>query len=288
MELKIAVLADIHANYVALQKCVDYARERDVTRFIFLGDYVGDLAYPQKTMELIYKMKEQYECYFVKGNKEDYWLDYRTYGEQGWKAYDSTTGCLLYTYQQLTERDMDFFEGMSHAQEVKFTDMPPITICHGSPKNVSEKLLPDNKKCFPAIETDKNQLILCGHSHIQGRFEHDGKTILNPGSVGVPFCSNNKTQFLLLEEKAGKWVEEFVSIDYNVERVIDDLYKAGLDKKALGWCRVSEYILKHGDVSHGSVLARAMALCEKEEGNCIWPDIPEKYWEQAVSELIKC
>ena len=74
MELKIAVLADIHANYVALQKCVDYARERDVTRFIFLGDYVGDLAYPQKTMELIYKMKEQYECYFVKGNKEDYWL----------------------------------------------------------------------------------------------------------------------------------------------------------------------------------------------------------------------
>ena len=83
-------------------------------------------------------------------------------------------------------------------------------------------------------------------------------------------------------------MEEFVSIDYNVERVIDDLYKAGLDKKAPGWCRVSEYILKHGDVSHGSVLARAMALCEKEEGNCIWPDIPEKYWEQAVSELIKC
>ena len=99
--MKLAVLADVHANHVALQKCIEYALERDITTFIFLGDYVGDLAYPKKMMELIYRLRSQYPCYFVKGNKEDYWLNYRANGEQGWKDRDSTTGCLLYTYQEL-------------------------------------------------------------------------------------------------------------------------------------------------------------------------------------------
>jgi len=29
-----------------------------------------------------------------------------------------------------------------------------------------------------------------------------------------------------------------------------------------------------------------MELCKEGTGNCIWPDIPEKYWEQAVNEMI--
>ena len=76
-DMKIAALSDIHGNYIALQKCIDYALDKGVETFIFLGDYVGELAYPQKTMEIIYSLKEKYNCFFVKGNKEDYWLDYR-------------------------------------------------------------------------------------------------------------------------------------------------------------------------------------------------------------------
>lgn len=49
--MKIAVLSDIHGNYVALKKCIDYALEKKIETFVFLGDYVGELAYPQKKME---------------------------------------------------------------------------------------------------------------------------------------------------------------------------------------------------------------------------------------------
>lgn len=41
-----------------------------------------------------------------------------------------------------------------------------------------------------------------------------------------------------------------------------------------------------GKITHGTVLERAMTLCREKEGECLWPDIPEKYWEQAVDELI--
>lgn len=30
-----------------------------------------------------------------------------------------------------------------------------------------------------------------------------------------------------------------------------------------------------------------MALCQEELGECHWPDIPERFWEMAVQELIK-
>ena len=44
--------------------------------------------------EIIYSLKEKDSCFFVKGNKEDYWLDYQANGEKGWNECDSTTGSL--------------------------------------------------------------------------------------------------------------------------------------------------------------------------------------------------
>ena len=74
--MKIAVLADIHGNYIALQACLEHAKEQGVEKFIFLGDYIGECGNPQKTMDIIYEVREKYPCYFVKGNKEDCWLGF--------------------------------------------------------------------------------------------------------------------------------------------------------------------------------------------------------------------
>lgn len=79
--MDIAVLSDIHGNYIALEKCIEYAKIRDIRTFIFLGDYVGELAYPEKTMKIIYDMSAKYECHFIRGNKENYWIDYLDKGE---------------------------------------------------------------------------------------------------------------------------------------------------------------------------------------------------------------
>ncbi|PJJ27297.1 metallophosphoesterase family protein [Lacrimispora celerecrescens] len=221
-----AVLSDIHGNYIALEKCVEYALSRGVKAFAFLGDYVGELAYPEKTMKMIFEMAEKYNCYFIRGNKEDYWIDYYNNGELGWKDKDSTTGSLLYS------------------------------------------------------------MIVCGHTHIQTKFEINGKTVLNAGSVGVPLFSNRKSQFLILHQTGKQWKEEFISIEYDVEKVIEELHTSGLNKYAPYWCIVTENLLRNGNISPGTVLKRAMALCKAETGTCIWPDIPEQYWRQAVEEIL--
>ena len=247
--MDIAVMSDIHSNHVAFERCLSYALERNIRTFLFLGDYVGELAYPQKTMDILYQMRDKYRCFFVKGNKEDYMLDYRTAGERGWKEKDSTTGCLLYTYRQLREKDMEFFQNL------------------------------------PPVRGLVNFLIPCGHTHIQGKIRHEGRTVLNAGSIGVPLGSGAKAQFLILHGSERGYEEEFISLSYDTQRAIQELSDSGLMQQAPSWCRITRAVLQDGEPPHGAVLERAMALCRQETGSCRWPDIPERYWERAVEEM---
>lgn len=284
--MDIAVLSDIHGNYIALKRCIDYALSRNINKYIFLGDYVGELAYPEKTMQIIYDIDTKYKCYFIKGNKEDYWLNFNENDNKIWRDNNSTTGSMLYTYRHLNRRDLDFFQKLQLAHTITINGMPQITICHGSPYNTNEKLLTNDDRTYEIMDTVDSSIILSGHTHIQNKIEHNGKIVLNAGSVGVPLHSNGTSQFLILHEMDKKWTEEFISLEYDVDKVIEELHESGLDKHAPYWCRVTENLLCKGNLSHGTVLAKAMSLCSAETGNCIWPDIPEKYWKQAVEEMI--
>lgn len=285
--LNIAVLSDIHGNDAALQTCLDHALHAGADTFLFLGDYVGELVYPQKTIEILYAVRETYRCFFIRGNKEGYWLEDGN-GQKDWKEYDSTTGCLFYAYQNLKQRDLQFFQSLPIKEALAFANLPPLTACHGSPRKVNEKLLPGHAETYAVMEQNPHALILCGHTHIQGRIMHNGKTVLNAGSVGVPLGSHGKTQFMLLRGTQGVWDHEFVSLPYDVERVASDLYASGLMDKAPYWCKVTEHVLRTGEVSHAPVLARAMELCEERYGVCNWPEVPEECWEQAVREFGIC
>lgn len=285
--MNIAVLSDIHGNYVALQECIKYAINNKIDTFIFLGDYVGELAYPQKTMKILYSLSEKYKCYFVKGNKENYWSDYKKKGEIGWIENDSTTGSLYYTYHNLSQKDLVFFESLPIKMELEFEGLKPITICHGSPLKVNEKLLPENENTFSIMEGNENNYILCGHTHIQGTIVYNGKVVLNAGAVGVSLHGNGKAQFMILHGTSENWDYEFVSLTYDIEKVVEDLHTSGLYEKAPYWCKVSENLLRTGETSHGTVLAKAMAICKQKYGDCIWPNVPEECWEQAVREMIE-
>lgn len=284
--MDIAVLSDIHGNHIALERCVEYALEQGIGHFFFLGDYAGELARPEKVAEYLRVLRRRYDCRFIRGNKEDYWLGYRTGGETGWKDYDSTTGSLVYSYGRLTKEDLDFYETLPISCAVTFPELPPLTLCHGSPFRVNEKLLPGQEQTYAVMDAAETQIILCGHTHIQGKIVHDGKTVLNAGSVGVPLKSDGMAQFLILHGENGVWSEEFVSLEYDVESVIRELYEEKLNEHAPCWCLVTEQLLRNGKVSHGSVLGRAMELCRAETGSCAWPQIPERFWQRAVKELL--
>ena len=69
--MKIAVMADIHSNIEAFKTCYEEAEKQGVTEYIFLGDYLGDMANPQETLCLLHEIQTKYPCTFVRGNKEE-------------------------------------------------------------------------------------------------------------------------------------------------------------------------------------------------------------------------
>ena len=92
---------------------------------------MSDCAYPQKTMEFLYRLKENYDCMFIRGNREEYMLAYAKSSEKNWKPC-SASGSLFYTYENLTKRDLDFFASMENHGTASYPGCPKLTVCHGS------------------------------------------------------------------------------------------------------------------------------------------------------------
>lgn len=115
--MKIGVISDIHSNIVAFRACVDYLEEEGCDEYFLLGDYVSDTPYTRETLDFLYTFIQTHTCYLLRGNREEYMLAQREdrlagREEKKW-IYNSASGNLLYTYEQLTEQDFAFFEKAS-------------------------------------------------------------------------------------------------------------------------------------------------------------------------------
>ena len=281
--MDIAVFSDIHGNYSALQACIDYAVGRGITNFMLLGDYVTDCPSPQKTMEKIYVLKQYFNTYIIKGNREDYLLDYYKSGAGNWKK-GSASGALLYTYENLTQKDFDFFESLQSYGQFEMKGYPSFEYCHGSPGQINELLYREKRNTKKVLTHLKGNYLVHGHTHIQGTYVYRGKKAINPGSVGMPWYYDGKTQFCILHGSSKGWEEEYIQLEYNRKEIIRDFKSSDVSRYAPAWAAVSMHTIRTGVDLNQTVLLRAMRLCEQERGNVRWPNIPEKYWAIALKE----
>lgn len=280
--MKIAVLSDIHGNYVALKACLDVALAQGIDTFVFLGDYVAEFPYPQRTLEILYEMRDKYTCYFIRGNKEDYWITRKYDKDCIWRDGNHTVGAMHYTYEHQTEKDISFYQSLKHCETIQIPGAADLVICHGSPDSNTQKLQKDNEVTRKYLEESPHPYIIYGHIHRQGIIECGRVKAINSGAVGVPAGSGGKTQFMILHQEGIEWREEFYSLDYDRERVLKEIDESGLMEIAPYWTRVTKKLIMDGSVTHGRVLTKAMELCEAAIGSSLWYDIPDVFWEEAL------
>jgi len=281
----LAVISDIHSNHPALEACIREAVKRGAEGFLFLGDYVTDCAYPQKTLHILYEMRGRFPCRFIRGNREEYLIDYRANGEKGWEN-GSEHGSLLYTYENLTDRDIDWFESLDHHASVDFpgANGGPIFICHGSPKFSRGRLtenLPETSELLSGVE---EPTVLHGHDHAKAAYTALGKRVVNPGSAGVSLEGiPGVASMALLYGENGGWKEELLNFPYDVESAVKELETSGLISRAPVWAAAVRETLLTGRNITQDVLNRASELSRQETGEA--GKIPEKFWEQAAVEF---
>ncbi|URZ05809.1 metallophosphoesterase family protein [Clostridium felsineum] len=281
--MKIAVLSDIHSNHIALETCISYIQKRNIKNFLFLGDYVSDCPYPSKTMKLIYELIDNYNCLLIKGNREEYLLNHM-YNNNTWK-YSSSTGTLLYTYENLTLKDFNFFKSLAIHGQFSNYGYKAFNYCHGSLTSSHEKLLSNTLFTQKILSELKTDMLICGHTHEQGTYEYAGKKLINPGSVGIPSHHNAKAQFAILHGNKYGWEEEYIRLDYDKASVINEFEKSKLNKKAKVWSRLSRYNILTGIDYGENCVNLAKKLHHRKNIDSVLSDIPEKCWEKAANIL---
>ena len=229
---KIAVFSDIHSNYYALQACYDDACREGADCFVFLGDYVSGLAEPAKSLDLVYKIREEYPTVCIRGNRERYMMDHK----QGVSClrdnlHDSS---YLFTYNQLREKDHAFFESIPFYDVIEINGTI-FEIAHASKDSdrfFFEQGEPQTAEVFASMTAS---YLLTGHTHKPYLLTQGDKTIINPGSVGMAVGEDPLPQYVLLDVKDGEVACQFRKVTYDFEAMIRNQFASGLVDFAKYW-----------------------------------------------------
>ena len=279
--MTVALLSDIHSNYYAFMACYEDAIKCGAEMFIFLGDYISDLSEPQRTMDLVYEIQSKYPTICLRGNREGYMLDC----ESGKSSFTrgSKSGSLLFTYEHLRKKDLEFIRGLKISDTIEIEGVR-IEIAHATMDN--DRYYFDSKDghtadIFPQM---KCGYLLTGHSHKQYIQRDAGKTIINPGSVGIPQGGTQHPKYALLDIANGNISCQLREVPYDMEDAIRSQFSSGLVGYAKYWAigilydiitgeewvlRLLEIVEKTGDFANegtwrSSAIELGMKLTEQE------------------------
>ena len=283
--MRVAVLSDIHSNYHAFKACYEDAVKCGTDKFIFLGDYVSDLAEPQRTMDLVYEIQSKYPTVCLRGNREGYMLDCENGNSRFTRG--SKSGSLLFTYEHLRKKDLEFIRGLKIADTIEIEGVR-IEIAHAAMDN--DRYYFDSNDghtadIFPQMKCD---YLLTGHSHKQYIQRYADKTIINPGSVGIPQGGTQNPKYALLDIENGSISCQLREVPYDMTDAIRSQFASGLVDYAKYWAigilydiitgeewvlKLLETVEKTGDFANeetwrSSAMGMGMKLTEQEILEC--------------------
>lgn len=241
--MKLAVIGDIHANHTALKRCLEWIYENSFDGMIFLGDYVTDCPYPQKTVDILRSIPKEYRTWFIRGNRDDYLLEYRKC-PCGWK-YGSKTGNLLYTYENLSPEALDWLANMPQETVVEIDGYPSIQAMHRPSYHTFLQKQPPVELLAKTISEMAQPVLVCAHSHVPLVYQHADKLIVNSGPLGIMNEGITDARFAVLEYK-DRWHGSIVSLPYDIEAACAEFEPSGILAKAGIWAIAVRQMLRTG------------------------------------------
>lgn len=176
---RFAILTDIHGNLPALEAVIADAEAQGCTGFANLGDSLSGPLWPAETADLLIDL----DWPTIAGNHERQLL---TIDRARMGASDA------FARDALNDRHLQWLASLSPTLPLS----PHVLLCHGSPTDDLEHFLHTVDGAATREATDveireragdrSETLILCGHTHLPRLATlEDGRTIANPGSVGL-------------------------------------------------------------------------------------------------------
>lgn len=235
--MRIAVISDVHGNLHALDAVLDDIARQKVDATVALGDFLSGPSDPLGVADRFIEI----EIPSVRGNHDRYITD----GRQNDWHIDASVRSML-----------------SPAQAAWLAAVPAtlslsddVFLCHGTPRDDNGSFLdwvvetpagPISTMRSPEqIEAEAagfdHAVILCGHTHVPRSVRlADGRLVVNPGSVGLPFeIGSPDARYGIVEKRSAGWNTELRAVAYNhqaaAREALDRGYPKWADALTWGW-----------------------------------------------------
>ncbi|WP_421868361.1 metallophosphoesterase family protein [Pararhizobium sp.] len=220
--MKIAVIADIHGNDLALEAVLADIAAHGIDDVVNLGDHLSGPLNAARTADIL--IARNFPS--IRGN-HDRWLTTKEPAAMG--QWDRAA------HDELQSHHLDWLRTLPPT----LVHREQLFLCHGTPQDDLTYWLEDltadgvvhmsarqRIECF--AEGIDYPVILCGHTHIPRAVRlSDGRIVVNPGSVGCPGYDDDEPVFhkvetgspdaayAILEKADGRWDVTFRRVAYD-------------------------------------------------------------------------
>jgi putative phosphoesterase len=213
--MKIGIIADIHANLIALESVLQKLEGCD--EILCAGDVVGYYPYFNEVIEIfreerIYSVIGNHDYAVLTGDHSQ--LD--TYGKIS----------VNFTRKGIEDKNREWLNSLPYQIQTEH-----FNVYHGIPGDGIDVLFVYIFPTFPLIDKileEEGKNVVVGHTHIQFEKKHAKRDLklTNPGSVGQPRDGDSRAAFAIFDSEK----EEFnlKRVEYNIEEVYFAVHNAGL------------------------------------------------------------
>lgn len=221
--LRIAVIADIHGNDLALEAVLADIDHRGITEIVNLGDHLSGALNAARTADIL-MARSDITC--IRGN-HDRWLSEKprdTMGSWDRRAHD-----------ELQPHHVEWLAQLPATHVVH----REVFLCHATPTTDTtywlDEAAQDGSMRLSSIERIEAlakgcdyPVLLCGHTHLARAVRlRDGRLAVNPGSVGSPAYDDDEpvphkveagsphARYAVIEKAAAGWTASFHLVDYD-------------------------------------------------------------------------
>ena len=219
--MRIAALYDIHGNLPALDAILAEVELLDVDAIVVGGDVVpGPM--PVETIDRVRALGER--ARFVMGNADREVVEMFDAGTRVEDVPEDWMRMSAWGAGLLDRARRDFLAAFAPSVRLEAGDLGPALFCHGSPRADTEIIttLTPPERLAPMLAGVDEPIVVCGHTHNQFALEHDGRRVVNAGSVGLPYQGAAAAFWLLLGPDV-----DLRRTDYDVEAALDAMRATG-------------------------------------------------------------
>jgi putative phosphoesterase len=212
--MRILLVADIHANWPALQALNE---PHDVC--LCLGDLVDYALEPAPCIDWV----RRHAHHAVRGN-HDHGVaqDIGVSGRNGFKYLTGVTRLL--TRERVTEEDVRYLSRLPVSRMVTLDDTRFLLV-HATPRDpLDEYALADVDFWTRRLADVEADVVCVGHTHQPYVLEVGDKLVINPGSIGQPRDGDPRAAYAVIDD----YKVELKRIDYPIEAAVRTIQESSL------------------------------------------------------------